>query len=750
MRRTTAVDLAHAFAAAGTVDELHDAILQDLPEVLEAQTASLWVVDHDARVVRLRPSSSGAVTLLAPHHEISMDSRNPIAEVIRTRSVLALPDLEAWREHASPDLVEEIVRLGLIGTILVPLYGSNDAVAFVLTVSWDRDIQVGEAGLATLRRVAELCQHSLERAWETDLAAERAMRLAELAAGLAASLSLDDVLDVATTLGADPVGAVATSVGLIDPEAGVLRTYHGRTVDDETRRQHRDPPLDAPLAFTEAARTGEPIYVEDFDTYTKLYPDAAPSTSGLGVGARAAVPIRSSEGVTIGSIVHAWAGPRHFEAGLVSTLTTIAKMAGQAIERAQLLERIRRDAAHHEMMAALAELLATARSAEDVAEVITHHAAAVAAADTANLAIIDRGGDLLRIYHHPSVDPSIQERYPSVPRGASVPHADVVREGGMLVFEDLDAFAARYPHLREIVEQAGRQASAVVALPDATGRPVGALGLSWSRPIRLDDDTRQAIHGVARLCAQALERAQLSDSEHRLVNALQESILVPLPPQPGVDIAGRYLPAARHIGMGGDWYEGIVLDEHRYALIVGDVAGHGITAVGGMAQMQAVTGALVRLGTPLSEVFQQTTRLIRRDRRSVTATALLVVVDTSTSTLSYVAAGHPPPVVRLPDGTTVVLEGGREPLLGVRIDTETEVATHPFPPGSVLVTYTDGLVERRRELIDRCIDRLVAHLRTTPPLDADGVAKSLLAAMIGDREPDDDVAMVVVRHHPAP
>jgi serine phosphatase RsbU (regulator of sigma subunit) len=211
-------------------------------------------------------------------------------------------------------------------------------------------------------------------------------------------------------------------------------------------------------------------------------------------------------------------------------------------------------------------------------------------------------------------------------------------------------------------------------------------------------------------------------------------------------MAARYLPAARHIGMGGDWYEGIVLDEHRYALVVGDVAGHGVTAVGEMAQLQAVIGALVRLGTPLGDVFLQTTELLRRETHAVTATAVLAVVDTELDTLTYVAAGHPQPLLRTPQGATVLLTGGRQPLLGVPMDADHEVGCHPFPPGSSLVTYTDGLVERRREPIDRCVDRLLGHFHTTTATDADGIADALIAASLGGREPDDDVAMVVVCH----
>lgn len=748
MKRATAISLAHALAAARTVDDVHDAIQARLPAVVDATVASLGIVDRDAGVLRLRPTGRFAPELAERYRVIPLDLDTPITEVVRTREMLVLPDHHAWRDHATAQMAAEIVATGLETTVFVPLTDSTGEAVAAFGVSWNEAIEVDEPTLVTLRSVAELCQDALERAGATDRAAQRARDLAHLAEELADAMTVEEALEVVTRLGQAPVGAAATSVGLIDHDAGVLRTHHGESVDRDVQRQFSDPPLDAPLAFTDAARNGEAILIEDYDAYMARYPHSSGAVARLGMGARAAVPIRTSTGETMGSMVHAWSAPRTFDEELRSTLTTIAEMAGQAIERAQLLEHIRRDAARHEALAGLAELLAKARTSSEVADVVALHASAVAGADSANVAVLNPEGDALLVHHHPSLESGIQARYATVSLSADIPHAHVLRGAGPLLFDDLEAFGARYPHLLDDVRAAGRQACAVIALPDTSGRALGALGFAWSDPTRLDGDVQGVLQGVARLCAQALERSLLSDAEHRLVTALQDSVLTPLPPLAGLTTAGRYLPAARHIGMGGDWYQGIALDEHRYALVVGDVAGHGITAVGEMAQLQAVISALVRLGTAPNEVFRLTTELLQGGARTVTATALLVLIDTESSTLSYVAAGHPPPLLRTPQGTTILGEG-RQPLLGVPMTRPSdEIGVHPFPPGSILVTYTDGLVERRREPIDRSIGRLADHLRAAQGQQADDVADELIAASLAGREPDDDVALVVVHRNP--
>lgn len=745
MKRATALSFATALSAAGTVDEVDEVIRTRLPSLVEAAGAILGIIDRDERIIHVRQPELIPDDIAARYEHVPLEAAGPFRQVIETRELLVLHDQDDWRRRTPPAVAEDAIASNLATTVFVPLVSSDGEAVAAIAVAWTEVVELTDPTIATLRIVADLCEQTLERAHATDQATARATQLARLAELLADAMTVKDVLETVTRMGQAPVGATATSIGLVDEAAGLLRTHHGSSVTAAVKDRYRDPQLEEPLAFTDAARLGLPVLVGTYEEYVERYPDSADSIAELGFGARAAVPVRSAGGHVIGSIVHAWPGPRTFDATLVSMLTTIADMAGQAIERARLVEQIQLDSARHEALASLAELLASSRTSRQVAEVVAVHTAVVVGADSANLALVDESTSSLEVHHNPSLAHELSERYSNLALDAAVPHADALREGAMLVFEDLDQFAARYPHLLDDFKAAGRQACAVVPMLDSGGAPLGAIGFAWTDPATIDPCTRAILRDVSDLCSQALERARLSDAEHRLVTTLQESVLRPLSGMPGLDVAARYLPAARHIGMGGDWYQGIALDDRRYAVIVGDVAGHGITAIGDMAQLKAVIGALVSVGSPLGEIFRETTRLLRSGDRAVTATALIAIVDVEADELTYAVAGHPPPLLRGPDGRVDELLEGRQPLLGVSTDAVCEVARCPFPLGSTFVAYTDGLVERRRESMDRSIDRLAGDLRGTGMTDAEHIASELLLANLATSEPDDDVALVVVR-----
>ena len=180
-------------------------------------------------------------------------------------------------------------------------------------------------------------------------------------------------------------------------------------------------------------------------------------------------------------------------------------------------------------------------------------------------------------------------------------------------------------------------------------------------------------------------------------------------------------------------------------MVVGDIAGHGITAVADMIQVRSIVAALARGGVPLGAVFPQATGLLVGGRDLVTASVAMAIVDPSAGSVEYVHAGHPPLLVRHADGTVEVLEDARQSLLGLPVE-HVEPGRAAFEPGAVLIAYTDGLVERRDESFDESVARLVgivADLDVSVPLDAQ--ADWLLARCLGDDEHQDDVALVLVR-----
>jgi serine phosphatase RsbU (regulator of sigma subunit) len=164
-----------------------------------------------------------------------------------------------------------------------------------------------------------------------------------------------------------------------------------------------------------------------------------------------------------------------------------------------------------------------------------------------------------------------------------------------------------------------------------------------------------------------------------------------------------------------------------------------------MAQFRSVIGALIRLDTPIEELFPLVTSVIYGD--SPIATAVVVVVDLTAGSLQYVAAGHPPPLLRLPGGEVVQLDDGRQPLLGVPT-TRRVPGEHPFPEGSTLLCYTDGLVERRGETIEVSIDRLASVLHAATAADAETLADDLLATLVPSRTQPDDVALAIITRPP--
>ena len=329
---------------------------------------------------------------------------------------------------------------------------------------------------------------------------------------------------------------------------------------------------------------------------------------------------------------------------------------------------------------------------------------------------------------------------------APFPIAAAARSGKAVLLPDLGAYGAQFPEILADTIAAGVQATASLPLHREDGTLVGAIGFAWTEPTTFDAKLESALHAVADLCTATIERAERYDAEHQLIVELHRSLLGALPTMAGIEVSARYLPASETPSVGGDWYEGLLLDGERIALVVGDVTGHGVAAAADMALIRGMVTALLHSGVPVADVFSEVSGVLRQRPGVLLATAALAVIDLAVETVTFATAGHPPPVLRLPDGQIRMLDTANAPIIGhVRTRSVADVA--PFPIGSLLVMFTDGLVERRDRPFDVGVGQVAAVLAgLSEHVTPDELTDLLLHALLQDRGSEDDIAILVVEH----
>ena len=242
---------------------------------------------------------------------------------------------------------------------------------------------------------------------------------------------------------------------------------------------------------------------------------------------------------------------------------------------------------------------------------------------------------------------------------------------------------------------------------------------------------------------------EVYEREHTIAETLQRSLLPQrLPLIEGLGLAARYLPAGRGAAIGGDWYDALERPDGRVALVVGDVIGHGLRAAATMGQLRNAFRAYGLVEASPAEVVARINRLVLSGVEEAMATVLYVVLDRETGEIAFSAAGHPPPLLLAPDGPRF-LEGGRSVPIGAADPAVFREARAVMPPGSTLLLYTDGLVERRNVPLSDSLDQLAAAAGEAEQ-NLDALCDRVLAAVLGERDPGDDVALLAVRPVAAP
>jgi len=319
----------------------------------------------------------------------------------------------------------------------------------------------------------------------------------------------------------------------------------------------------------------------------------------------------------------------------------------------------------------------------------------------------------------------------------------VAAEARPIIIEDLDHAEVVNPILRQ------KGIRSMLGVPvHVEGRVIGVMHIGTLVLRHFDEDDVTLLQLAADRAALAIDNARVS--EQRAVTEIMQRTLLPdtLPQIPGMRFSAKYLPAGSGIKVGGDWYDVFQLANGRVAFVIGDVVGRGVLAASVMAEIRTALRAYMAQGHKLAEVVSMLNDLLVSMGRSRGATLSILELDPEAEELEAVTAGHLPPLLIEPDGETRLLEQTHGLPVGVRTGHSYQACRYPFPTGSRLLLYTDGLIERREESIDEGFRRLTtaahAAAQRTDSSFADRVYRSLL-----DETPlEDDVALLAVETAP--
>lgn len=272
----------------------------------------------------------------------------------------------------------------------------------------------------------------------------------------------------------------------------------------------------------------------------------------------------------------------------------------------------------------------------------------------------------------------------------------------------------------------------------AGGRLVGVMhvGSLTGRRFAAED---AALLQLAADRAAAAVSAILARADRIAAGALQRSLLPSaLPEVGGAEMAARFIAGQGTVG--GDWYDVFFLPSGELSLVVGDVAGSGLPAAVIMGRMRSALRAYALETRDPAEVLARLDRKMQHFEPGALATVLYAVFDPSLQTARISSAGHLPPVLAVSGHSSELVDVHPDLLIGVDATAARQAATIAMPPGGLLCMCTDGLVERREYPLDEGLDRLCKAVQPGP---AEAACAAIMAALVGNEDARDDIALLV-------
>ncbi|WP_346621169.1 SpoIIE family protein phosphatase [Blastococcus montanus] len=607
-------------------------------------------------------------------------------------------------------------------------------------------------------------------------AVQRAAAIAEVAAELANAARLDQLADVVLR-GAQVLGARSSALAITDSRGGSLRLHMTGNLVSAVRDGRPDIgladgvvlPMDDALPAQFVARHGRRLLLGDRAEALARFPAMERVVDLLDLRAMAAIPLRV-EGRVLGSFLAGWTVEHEFSPDDVDVLEALAAQIALSVSRlqadAQRAAAVEAMARANQRLRLLAEGGRVLSGTLDVDQQIGQLASLVVPdlGDWCWIVVTDEQGRLHDVASSHR-DPARRAEVESYVRGMVAAMTEqsaarrVMATGRPVLLPEIDrehvVRALPDPAARAGFDRLAATSSVVVPLV-ARGQVLGALGLfaGEGRGPLGEAEVDTAVE-IGRRAGLALHQARLYGQQRELADALQRSMLTEPPPSEHGEIVVRYVPAAEGAEIGGDWYDAFLQRGGTTVLAIGDVVGHDTRAAAAMGQVRGLLrGISYSGGGSPAEVLSELDRAVQGLALDTMATALVAQLDPEPGDgagrmrLRWANAGHPPPVLLASDGSVVLLDGKQaDLLLGVAPETEREDHVAVLAPGSTVLLYTDGLVERRDRDIDVGTEQLLDVLAECAGLPLGELCDRVLERMfLPDAE--DDVAVLAVRLRP--
>lgn len=718
-------DVASSMAAAVTVDDIVAVVTEQGRASIDGARCAVWVFDDERRsVIRLDQAGGGPPVPV----EIAIPEHSPALEQLAAGGLVVIADHTASR-HEYPLICDWMGRSGVRSAAVAPLLTDGRLVGAV-SYGFDEAHEFEPSELQAASALATLTEQALRRAGlvHSELQAKRRLEiLLDFTTRLSGADSLDAVLDVIVAGSHDLLGAVGVRIAVLDETTRNLEFVRGTGIGG---RLGLLIPIERRSIACTAFRTGAMQIAASRREVEERFPDS-PILSDPDFGRCITVPLRRGHEV-LGAWVLAYADSGSPDSEDVKLVELFAEQAAQATQRArshsdEVVARERAD-----VRRVISEAFNRSITTTDVADTITREGQQ--AFDAAGLAVFVVAGN----------DPSLVRLASSV----GLEHANVtstarigeVRDRFGLVSwrspQFLSTRAEIEKRIDSLVQDAKWKAAAVLPLGLA-GTELGMIVIGFNIEDTLTNAAQVTLSGLAAEASIALARARRFDVEHEIALALQRSILpVADTTPPGWSVSTWY-QATSDMVVGGDLFDLTELDDGRLILLVGDVVGHGLQAAAAMGSLRSAAKALALMSTGPAKLVAGLNTFAAATPGVFCSSVCCVEVGPD-GLGRYSCAGHPAPVLRHPDGQTEMLNGGRSALLGIAEAVATD-ATFVMVPGSTIVLYTDGVVERRHVDIDSQTTRLRDFIGIAFP---GATAQHVVEHMMQGRHADDDAVVV--------